>query len=287
MLKKIIVGIIIGMASVMPGVSGGTIAVSMGIYDKIIYAFTHIFSEFKKSVKVLFPFVIGIGIGIVGLAFLIEFMFNRAPFQTNLLFIGLILGGLPAVWKKVSTVHMNWKYIVAFLCAFLFILGISLFKGEQGFEVQLDLSMLSYIKLFGVGIIASATLVIPGISGTMILLVIGYYTPLLHCINDFIKAVVTLNMPVIGHSLCILIPFGLGIAIGAYIISKTIEVVFTKHPMIAYWAIIGLIIASPIAIIAVNRCLPSGIFSFITGVATFVVGIMVANILKEDVSSTD
>ena len=77
-------------------------AVSMGIYDKMIHAATHLFSEFKKSMKILIPIVIGMGIGIVVLARIIEYMFVRIPFQTNLLFIGLIIGGLPAIAGKVK-----------------------------------------------------------------------------------------------------------------------------------------------------------------------------------------
>ena len=77
-------------------------AVSMGIYDKIIHAATHIISEFKKSMGILVPIMIGAAIGVVALARIIEIMFAKAPFQTNLLFIGLILGGLPAMARKVK-----------------------------------------------------------------------------------------------------------------------------------------------------------------------------------------
>lgn len=96
MIKTFIAGIIIGIANIIPGVSGGTMAVSMGIYDKLIHAVTHLFKEFKKSCLFLLPVLIGAAAAIVILSRVIEFLFDHYPLQTNLLFIGLIVGGLPA-----------------------------------------------------------------------------------------------------------------------------------------------------------------------------------------------
>ena len=99
MIKNILKGIVIGLANVIPGVSGGTMMVSMGIYDKLIHCITHLFSELKKASSFASDFI-GLGIAVVVVPFGIEFLFAQYPFQTNLLFIGLIIGGLPAVWKK-------------------------------------------------------------------------------------------------------------------------------------------------------------------------------------------
>ena len=115
MIRMILKGAVIGVANIIPGVSGGTMAVSMGIYDKIIHAATHLLSEFKKSMKVLIPIVIGAALGIVALARIIEVMFEKIPFQTNLLFIGLIVGGLPAITRKVKGKSIRLGHILAFL----------------------------------------------------------------------------------------------------------------------------------------------------------------------------
>ena len=101
MIKSILKGMVIGIANIIPGVSGGTMMVSMGIYDKLLHCITHLFSEFKKSILFLFPIVIGMGIAIVASSFGLEWLFGHYPVQTNLLFIGLVLGGLPAIWKNV------------------------------------------------------------------------------------------------------------------------------------------------------------------------------------------
>ena len=92
MFKNIIKGMMIGIANIMPGVSGGTLAVSMGIYDKLIHCITHILSEFKESMKFLLPIFAGAGIALVALTFVIEALFQYYPIPTNLLFIGLIVG---------------------------------------------------------------------------------------------------------------------------------------------------------------------------------------------------
>ena len=97
MLKNICKGMIIGLANIIPGVSGGTLAVSMGIYDKLIHCVTHLFKEFKQSLIFLFPIFIGMGLAIVGSAFGISYLFVNYPLQTNLLFTGLILGSLPPI----------------------------------------------------------------------------------------------------------------------------------------------------------------------------------------------
>ena len=88
MIKLILKGAMMGVANIIPGVSGGTMSVSMGIYDKIIHAATHLVSEFKKSMKLLLPIVLGMALGIVVLARSLEYMFARVPLQTNLLCIG-------------------------------------------------------------------------------------------------------------------------------------------------------------------------------------------------------
>ena len=102
LLKEICRGILIGVANIIPGVSGGTLAVSMGVYDKIIYALTHIRKEFKQSLKILVPVGIGAVIGLIGLSFVIKWLFEYYPIQTNFLFIGLIIGGLPAIFKRME-----------------------------------------------------------------------------------------------------------------------------------------------------------------------------------------
>lgn len=276
MIKSILKGIVIGLANVIPGVSGGTMMVSMGIYDKLIHCITHLFSEFKKSLRFLVPIFIGIGIAAVVVPFGIEFLFANYPFQTNLLFIGLIIGGLPAVWKKVKGSSVRVGHIIACILFFALVAGLALVGETEGNAADLSFSLISVIKLFGVGIVASATMVIPGVSGSMMLLLMGYYHPILETITNFIKAALAFDMNGILAGMGVLIPFGIGVVVGIFAIAKLIEIIFVKFPLYAYWAIIGLIISSPVAILVVGGIGTVTVFSVITGVAALGIGFVIA-----------
>ncbi len=282
MLRMVLKGMVIGIANIIPGVSGGTMAVSMGIYDKIIHAATHIVSEFKKSMRILIPIILGAAIGVVALARIIEMMFARAPFQTNLLFIGLIVGGLPAMARKVKGKSIRGGHILAFLFFFCMVAGLALLGEEEGAAADLSFSLWNVLKLVGVGVIASATMVIPGVSGSMMLMLMGYYNPVLSEINNFIDNLIHFNMPGILEGCKVLVPFGIGVVIGIFAIAKIIEVIFDRFPEYAYWAIIGLIVASPVAILVMNSFGAITIFTIISGVAALVVGVIIALNLGEE-----
>ncbi len=282
MIKMILKGVMMGVANIIPGVSGGTMAVSMGIYDKMIHAATHLFSEFKKSMKILIPIVIGMALGIVVLARIIEFMFAKVPFQMNLLFIGLIVGGLPAIAGKVKGKTIRLSHILAFLLFFALVAGLALLGEQEGAAADLSFSLVNVLKIFGVGIVASATMVIPGVSGSMMLMLMGYYTPVLSEINGFIDNLVSFHVPGLLEGCKVLVPFGLGVVVGIFAIAKAIEIIFEKFPEIAYWAIIGLIVASPVAILLMNSFGTITIITIITGIAAFLVGVFAALKLGEE-----
>lgn len=276
MIKSVLKGIVIGIANIIPGVSGGTMMVSMGIYDRLIHCITHLFSEFKKSLVFLFPIVIGMGIAIVGSSFGLEYLFKTFPIQTNLLFIGLIIGGLPAIWKNVKGNKIKAGHIVAFLLFFVLVAGLAIMGEKEGAAAELTFSLINFIKLLGVGVVASATMVIPGVSGSMMLMLMGYYTPILETITDFVRALTAFDMEGIWQGCGVLIPFGLGIVVGMFAIAKLVEIIFQKFPLYAYWAIIGLIVASPVAIVALGDFTAWSPISIITGVVALAVGYVIA-----------
>ncbi len=281
MIKNILKGMVIGIANIIPGVSGGTMMVAMGIYDKLIHCITHLFSEFKKNVLFLLPIVIGMGIAIIASSFTIEKMFEHFPFQTSLLFVGLVVGGLPAMWKNVKGKTIRPGHIIAFVVFFAVVVIMALMGETEGNAADLSFNLVNVLKLFGVGVIAAATMVIPGVSGSMMLLLMGYYNPILSAINDFMRALVAFDMKGIVTGIGILAPFGIGVVVGIFAIAKLIEIIFAKFPMYAYWAIIGLIVASPIAIIAMGTFPSITIVSILTGVVALAVGFVVAMKLGE------
>lgn len=276
MVKLILRGVVIGIANIIPGVSGGTMAVAMGIYDKLIYALTHIFSEFKKSMKLILPILIGAAIALIGVARILGKMFEIIPVQTNFLFIGLIVGGLPFILRKVKGQKVSAGNIIAFVLFFALVVGMAVLGEREGGAVALSVTPVSMVKMFFVGVIASATMVIPGVSGSMILMLMGYYTPILENINLFVNAVIAFDMPAILNGVGIFAPLGIGIIIGIFAIAKLIEIVFAKWPMLAYYAIIGLIVASPISIVLMSDLSLYNIISILTGLVTFAIGCVIA-----------
>lgn len=281
MVKNILKGIIIGIANIIPGVSGGTMAVSMGIYDKLIHCVSHFFSEIKKNIIFLTPLAIGMIIAIIASAFGMKYLFDTFPVQTNLMFIGLILGSLPSIYGKVRNESIRFGHIISAAIFFLVVVGMAVFNGSAARTTTIEIGFSQAVILFCIGVIAAATMVIPGVSGSMILLMLGYYNIILESIKEFVVAVTHWNPEAIGRNLFVLIPFGVGVMVGSVLISKAIELVFRKFHFYAYWSIIGLLIASPFAIFIVGKLPVITPVRMITGVITFFAGFLISRKLGE------
>ncbi|MDO5410755.1 MAG: DUF368 domain-containing protein [Lachnospiraceae bacterium] len=255
-------GILMGIANIIPGVSGGTMAVSLGVYDKLIGAVSNIFHDFRKSLRTLLPLLIGMGVGIIGFTYIIEYLLSNHPFPTCLAFTGLILGGLPYLWSA-YTLSMRTRRrprrsrasLVTPLTAFLFlffaaaVIAMALASTDSQGLTAFTPDSKTLIILFFIGIIAAATMIIPGVSGSLVLMILGYYYGILNTIKSFMQALLALDMDAVLHNAAILIPFGIGVVLGVFLISKLIEYLFHNHAGPTYSAILGLIVASPAAIL--------------------------------------
>lgn len=281
MVKSFLKGVVIGIANIVPGVSGGTMMVSMGIYDKLIHCITHLFSEFKKSVLFLLPIAVGMVAAIGASSFGLVYLFDHFPIQTNLLFIGLILGGLPAIWKKVKGKGVRAGHMIACLLFFVMVVGLAAMGETEGAAADLSFSFGNVLILFGVGIVTSATMVIPGVSGSMVLMLMGFYYPVLNAVKDFFKDLAAFDMDGILSGCGILIPFGLGVLAGIFGIAKLVEVIFERFPLYAYWAIIGLIVSSPIAILLMGTYPAPTVMNLATGAIALFAGGAIAMKLGE------
>ena len=281
MLKNICKGMLIGIANIIPGVSGGTMAVSMGIYDQLIHCISHPFKDLKNNLLFLFPIALGMGMAIIASAFGIDYLFETFPLQTNLLFSGLILGSLPAIYGKVKTVTLRLGHILAAVIFFAIVVGMAVFNGVGGSYVQLEATVIGMLLLFFVGVVASATMVIPGVSGSMMLLLLGYYNPILDTIKAFFVAVLGFDFPALFSAVLILAPFGVGVLVGMVVSAKIIEIVFERFPTYAYWAIIGLLFGSPIAILMVGTFHEINLVSIVTGAMALLCGLFISNKLGE------
>ena len=270
-------GMVIGIANVIPGVSGGTLMVSMGIYDKLILVLTHFIKRMKEAIALLVPIAIGMLLSIAIFAKIFsEILFPKFPLQTNLFFIGLIIGGIPVIYKKVKGNTIRLPQIIAFVLLFATVVGFSLVGEGGGSSADITFSVGNVLKLFGVGIIAAATMVIPGVSGSMIMMILGYYNTIIDTVNNFINALKSFDIPAMLDTFVVLIPFGIGVVVGAVAVAKLIEFMLNKFPLVTYWAIIGLIVASPFAIIFMMEIGTVGVVEIVTGLVLLVAGFFIS-----------
>ena len=279
-------GMVIGLANVIPGVSGGTMMVSMGIYDKLIWSINHLFREFKKCFRILLPYLVGMAAAIILGSVALKVAFEKYPLPTNTLFIGLILGSLPIIVQQIRGERINAGCVVIFLIfAALVIIpkvianqtlvGENINGGSQALTLD-AVHILIYLLL---GVIASASMVIPGISGSMMLKILGYYEPIVTQTlgGTFKDAIPAGNWSLVLHNIGVLLPFAAGIVIGIFGVAKLIEVLLKKWKVYTYCGILGMVVASP-AVILMDAGIYEG-FNVWIGIAaavTLVLGIFCA-----------
>lgn len=252
------IGIFVGIANVVPGVSGGTIAVICNVYEKLMILSSLKVKQIKEEWQTHLALGFGIGIGIVLFAKVMTLLYTIYPTQTSFFFIGIILGSFPFLYRKVrfaithkplkdgtlkgeslgeNTQHISHTTVLCstLLCA---LLGFSLmlwlfFLKHSGVHTPAIIPTLSAavaIKLAAMGVLAAAAMLLPGISGSFVLAVLGAYQVVLHAVADF-------NIP-------LLIPFGLGVLTGLICAARLITIVLEKYPAPMYSFILGLVAGS-------------------------------------------
>ena len=240
-------GFIMGIANVIPGVSGGTLALTLGIYEKFIKAISHFFSNIKENIKFLIPIAIGMVLAIITMSNVIDYSFKHFPLPTTLFFVGLVVGGIPLLMNKVKgkkEVKKPSSYIIAAITfAFVLLLALS----EQLFNINLtadlaNMNIFGYILLFLVGVVVAATMVIPGVSGSLVLMLLGYYYPIIAVVKEVTHFENLFKNIIIGGV------FGVGILIGIVGVSKLIEFLLEKFETKTYFGVLGFIFASVLAI---------------------------------------
>lgn len=275
-------GMVIGLANVIPGVSGGTMMVSMGIYDKLIWSINHLFKKFRECIKILLPYLVGMVLAIVFGAFALKAAFRDYPLPTNTLFIGLILGSLPFILKEMKGEKIGWQGVLAFVLLFALVVGLKAIEAENVTAVSLNIGTVLLMLLMGA--ICSAAMVIPGVSGSMILKTLGYYEPIVtDAIPGLVKGITSGNWSAVLQNLGILLPFAIGIVIGIFGIAKLIEILMKKWKGRTYCGILGMVAASPVVIL-MDRSIYEG-FNWVIGIVSVIalaLGVLIAMKLGGD-----
>lgn len=222
-------GYTIGSSMSVPGVSGGTMAILLGIYDKLISSVSNFLKDIKGNTLFLLKFCIGAGAGICSLSFLLKWMLEKFPLPVSVLFLGAVVGGIPALYNKTKESSLRISSGIYFLLGFLVVISIG-FIPEGSVNVGTGSGVTHYLMLLITGIIIALALVLPGISTSHMLLVLGMYDAML-------GAITRLDVVYVGI-------LGIATLIGVFLITKPIEWTLNKFPHQTYCAIIGFVLGS-------------------------------------------
>ena len=233
-LLGIIYGMVYGASLIIPGLSGGTFLVIFGCYDKICAAMALDFKMIKKHFVFYMFFGIGAVAGILGFARVITLLFNNYRTATEIALIVLILAGLPFIYKKAfssdssdSLQKLKPIYAIPFVLGLGAVIGLSFISGGTATENVILIAVFSFIAAF--------VMVLPGISGSLMLVVFGVYDVITGALTDF--------------NLSVIVPAVIGILLGTVVGAKTIVFLLGKHKVMAYSAIIGMVVGSVVNIV--------------------------------------
>jgi len=239
----VLTGVALGAANIVPGISGATLAVIFRVYDRLIESINNLFTEMKQSLLFLVPVGVGMVIGIllVGRAF--DGFLERFSFQTSAFIAGLVAGGIPFIHSQ--AVSKDGKkpifYAIAVAAAAVIIL-LALITPTPNLEATGEFNLGFTILLFTGGLVAAAALVIPGVSGAMVLMLFGLLPTVMHTISLITEYLATpLSFELLPPILQIAVPLGLGIVLGILLASKLIAVLLKKYFTITYFAILGMV----------------------------------------------
>ena len=267
-LRYFLCGLVFGTANVIPGVSGGTMLVVFGVFDRLTEAISGIKKIFQNF-WFLFTFALGAGGGIVLSAFVISSLFENFGVQTNMFFIGLILGGVPLIYKfGTEDKKVKPSCAVPFVIAMGLVIGLTVLEKMDVFKLAPDVvtgfDLVISLKLIVCAVIAAVTMIIPGISGSFVMMLLGVYETIIGAIKDM--------------NFYVIIPFAIGAVIGIIGGAKLISMLIKKNKLMVYSALMGLVIGSVYAI------LPDGFgFNLQTGYgfACALFGVMAATLVEK------
>lgn len=260
-MKNFFKGFVVGIGKIIPGVSGAMLAISMGIYDRAIEYVCNFKNNKKESIKYLTPIGLGVVLSIIFFSRIISLCLDKFYLITMLFFIGLIIGGVPMVVNKVKKKDCYISFI-SFIIFFL----ISISNIDNVYVLK-D-SFIDFIVFFLSGIIEAIGTVVPGISSTALLMVMGTYNTVISSIGNL-------------SDIMVLIPFGIGLIIGLIVIVKIIDYLFKRCEDKVYAFVLGVLLSCIVLMIVKSFNYSFSVIELIIGLVVMVFGIFISNLLKE------
>ena len=246
----ILKGVAIGIANVIPGFSGGTMAVILKVYERLIGAVSEFLHHPLKVLKDVWALGVGIIIGVIGASFTIIYALNAFPLQTIMFFVGLIIGSIPFIYTNMRAYHKENKSILSEVFAFIIALALVVVLPIINIRPNIgSINFLTYIMIFLMGIISAGAMIIPGISGSLVLMIFGYYILIVDTLKGVVSSLIHFDFAGLGLSLVIILIFGIGCIVGFFSIAKLIDYLLKKYPKTVYGTILGLLVGSVFSII--------------------------------------
>lgn len=241
--SRVLKGAGIGTAMIIPGVSGGTVATLENIYNPLIDSICGIRKEFKKSILFLLPIFIGMILSFVIMYFPLKIALEHCPLPTIFLFAGLMIGSCPKLIRDSISRPVKVIDTVGMVISFFLVIGICFIPGVSNVNLGVGMEAYQYILVLIIGAVASCALVVPGISGSMLLLIFGYYEPILELFSQLKENA--------GHSVIVLGLFAIGVIVGFFSIAKLIKFLLMRFPSFTKLCLLGFVLASIPAIFIV------------------------------------
>ena len=230
-IKHVFYGVAIGISNVIPGLSGGTTAVILNIYDRLIGSISNLRKEPKKSLIFLLPLVLGAGLAILACSNLITYLLERHYMLINFFFIGIIFGSIPMIWKRATKDSFKPWHLIP--CAVTFAIMIVTVVGPFAPETETVITSVTpwvFIQMFFCSALAAVCMIIPGISGSFVMLLFGVYTTVMTAISSF--------------DAFLLLPIALGAGAGILFGAKIIDFFLRRYPQATYFSILGFVLGS-------------------------------------------
>ncbi len=257
-LKRLLAGMGIGVGAAIPGVSGAAIAVIFRVYEDIISAVNNFRKKFGHSFLVLLPILLGIVIAVIPCIYLFSLAFEHLMFVLICIFAGFLIGSFPSITDKVKGVKPNKLQIALIITGAVFVIALGVlsvaFGGNlniAGLFVNINQNWWLYLVLVPVGVLAAVALTVPGLSGSLILLVIGFYRPLVDSVKTWGGNCLHGDWSMIGPLIGVIGCFGLGCLIGVVLVSKVMKILLAKFHDNTFFTIIGFV-AGSIAVLFFN-----------------------------------
>jgi len=279
-IRNFFYGLAFGIIETIPGVSGGTIAIILGYYFELIEVINHFTENLKKNLQFLVPLVIGIVTGILVFSSIVSYLLVHYSFPTMLFFIGLVTGIIPHIFSKVRDDGQSLKFkdIVLIVIPFLVLLTISFLKGASGAKPEdlintVDVPFMIFI--FFSGVLGAVALVIPGISGSFVLLLLGIYPLAIYALSSIRLFLADISNIQLMLKICkVVAPLAVGIVVGGLSMTRIIEKLLKNYHKILYSIIFGLLLGSVCVLFKNPLVYRSGIsvIIIVLGVVTFTLG---------------